>query len=148
MICVEKRCGGYLSYQVAIKRRGIVGCEQGGRAVRTPRCLPAETVEELTALLKQCRTSNEYRRVQCVWLRAALGLSAQQIATILGWHISSVYELHSQYLRQGVAALEGPGRGGRHHQNLSVAQEQELLAQFFVAATQGGVLEMRAVRAA
>jgi transposase len=77
-----------------------------------------------------------------------LGLSAQQIATILGWHISSVYELHSQYLRQGVAALEGPGRGGRHHQNLSVAQEQELLAQFFVAATQGGVLEMRAVRAA
>jgi transposase len=116
--------------------------------MRTPRCLPAGTVEELTALLKQCRTSTEYRRVQCVWLRAILGLSAQQIATILGWHLSSVYDLHSQYLREGVAALQGPGRGGRHRQNLSLVQEQELLVQFFVAATQGGVLEMRTVRAA
>jgi Homeodomain-like domain len=95
--------------------------------MRTPRCLPAGTVEELTALLKQCRTSTEYRRVQCVWLRATLGLSAQQIATILGWHISSVSDLHSQYLREGVAALQGPGRGGRHRQNLSLVPEQELL---------------------
>lgn len=116
--------------------------------MRTPRCLPAESVEELTALLKQCRTSTEYRHVQCVWLRATLGFSAQQIAAILGWHISSVYDLHSQYLREGVAVLQGPVRGGRHRQNLSLVQEQELLTQFFVAATQGGVLEMRAVRAA
>jgi transposase len=46
-----------------------------------------------------------------------------------------------------VAALQGPGRGGRHRQNLSLAQEQELLAQFFAMATQGSVLEARAVRA-
>jgi transposase len=114
--------------------------------MRTPTPLCAEAIEELAALLPQCRTSAEYRRVECVWLRATLGLSAAQIATVLGWHVSSVYDLHSHYLREGITALQGPGRGGRHHQNLSLAQEQALLAQFSGVAAQGGLLEARAVR--
>jgi transposase len=114
--------------------------------MRTPNPLSAEAIEELAALLPQCRTSAEYRRVECVWLRATVGLSAAQIATVLGWHVSSVYDLHSRYWREGIPALEGPGRGGRHRQNLSLAQEQELLAQFRGAAAQGDLLEARAVR--
>src|ERR671927_398355 len=114
--------------------------------MRTPTPFSAEAMEELAALRQQCRTSAEYRRVECIWLRATLGLSAAQIATVLGWHVSSVYDLHSRYLREGVTALQGPGRGGRHRQNLSFRQEQEWLAQFLVSATQGGVLEARAVR--
>lgn len=113
--------------------------------MRTPALLSAEAMEELAALRQQCRTSAEYRRVECVWLRAALGLSAAQIATVLGWHVSSVYDLHSRYLREGITALQGPGRGGRHHQNLSLAQEQDLLTQFNEVVAQGGLLEARAV---
>jgi len=115
-------------------------------ALRTPTPLSAEAMEELAAWRQQCRTSAEYRRVECVWLRTALGLSAAQIATVLGWHVSSVYDLHSRYLREGVTVLQGPGRGGRHRQNLSLAQEQELLTQFNGTAAQGGLLEARAVR--
>jgi transposase len=114
--------------------------------MRAPNPLPTEAMEELAALLQQCRTSAEYRRVECVWLRAPLGLSATQIATVLGWHVSSVYDLHSRYLRAGIAALQGPGRGGRHRQNLSLAEEQALLTQFNGAAAQGGLWEARAVR--
>jgi len=114
--------------------------------MRTPNPLPTEAIDELAALRQQCRTSAEYCRVECVWLRATLGLSAAQIATVLGWHVSSVYDLHSRYLREGITALQGPGRGGRHRQNLSLAQEQKLLAQFSGAAAQGGLLEARAVR--
>jgi transposase len=114
--------------------------------MRTPNPLSAEAVEELAALWPQCRTSAEYRRVECIRLRATLGLSAAQIATVLGWHVSSVYDLHSRYLCEGITALQGPGRGGRHRQNLSLAQEQELLVQFRGAAAQGGLLEARAVR--
>lgn len=95
---------------------------------------------------QQCRTSAEYRRVECVWLRAALGLSAAQIATVLGWQVSSVYDLHWRYRREGVPALQGPGRGGRHRQNLSLAEEQELLTQFNGTAAQGGLWEARAGR--
>jgi transposase len=57
-----------------------------------------------------------------------------------------VYDLHSRYLREGITALPGPGRGGRHRQNLSLAQEQKRLAQFRGAAAQGGLWEARAVR--
>ena len=114
--------------------------------MRTPNLVSAEAIEELATLLPQCRTSAEYRRVECVWLRATLGLSAAPIATVLGWHVSSVYELHSRYLREGITALAGPGRGGRHRQNLSLVQEQELLAQLSGPAAQGGLLEARAVR--
>jgi transposase len=97
-------------------------------------------------LRQQCRTSAEYRRVECVWLRAALGLSAAQIATVLGWQVSSVYDLHWRYRREGVPALQGPGQGGRHCQNLSLAEEQELLTQFNGTAAQGGLWEARAGR--
>jgi transposase len=114
--------------------------------MRTPTPFSAEAMEELAVLRQQCRTSAEYRRVECVWLRATLGLSAAQIAMVLGWHVSSVYDLHSRYLREGVTALQGPGRGGRHRQNLSLTQEQELLTQFNGTAAQGGLLEARAVR--
>jgi transposase len=114
--------------------------------MRTPTPLPAEAMEELATLLQQGRTSAEYRRVECVWLRALLGLSAAQIATVLGWHISSVSDLHSRSLRAGVTARQGPGRGGRHRQHLSLAPEQELLTQFNEVATQGGLWEARTVR--
>ena len=114
--------------------------------MRTPTPFSAEAMEELAALRQQCRTSAEYRRVECVWLRATLGLSAAQIATVLGWHVSSVYDLHSRYLREGVTALQGPGRGGRHRQNLSLAQEQKWLAQFNGVAAQGDLLEAHGVR--
>src|SRR5919202_107686 len=114
--------------------------------MRIPSPLSSAAIDELAALRQQCRTRAEYCRVECVWLRASLGLSAAPIATVLGWHVSSVYDLHSRYLREGVTALQGPGRGGRHRQNLSLAQEQKLLTPFDGIAARGGLLETRAVR--
>ena len=116
--------------------------------MRTPSCLSAGAVEEVAALLKQCRRRAEYRRVPCVWLRAALGLSAQQMAAVRGGPISSVYALPSPSLREGVAARPGPGRGGRHRQKLSPTQEPARRAQFFARATPGRGREARAGRAA
>jgi transposase len=104
--------------------------------------------KELAALLKQCKDKATYQRVQCVWLRAALGLSAPQVAQALGWSLSAVHHVQARYLRHGSAALLGSGRGGRAHAHLSVAQEQELLADFAVPAAQGGVVEAGPVRTA
>src|SRR4051794_41477063 len=88
--------------------------------MRTPNPLPTEAIDELAALRQQCRTSAEYRRVECVWLRAALGLSAAQIATVLGWQVSSVYDLHWRYRRGGGAAPPRPGPGGGGRQRISL----------------------------
>jgi transposase len=109
---------------------------------------PAGAVERLASLLQQTKTKAEYQRLQAVWLRAALGLSAPQIAQALGWQAQSVRQLHSDYLRHGEAILAGKPKGGRRHENLTVEQEQQLLAPFLERAQAGGVLVVAPVQAA
>jgi transposase len=115
--------------------------------MRPAQDLPSEAVPELEALLQQADSKADYRRVLCLWLRAALGLSASEIATALGWRIGSVHNLHSRYLREGASGLLGVGRGGRRRQLLSVKEEQALLLTFTTAAEQGGLAEASRVRA-
>src|SRR5438270_10636558 len=108
--------------------------------MRTPRPLPEGAAERLAAMLKEAKNKAEYQRIQCVWLRAALGLRAAQIATALGWQVDSVRQVHSDYLRHGESVLRSKPSGGRHRQNLTVEQEQELLLPFLEQAEAGGVL--------
>jgi transposase len=116
--------------------------------MRPPRPLPESALEELTTLLKQSKDKATYQRVQCLWLRAALGLSAPQVAQALGWSLSAVHHVQARYLRQGRAALLSLGRGGRAHAHLSTAEEEQFLARFSLAATHGGVVEASPVRTA
>lgn len=104
--------------------------------------------EKLKTALKQAKTKSVFQRIQCLWLRAALGLNANQVATAIGWQPTSVRRLQAQYLTQGEALLKTVGRGGRRHQNLTSQQEQELLAQFIVKAQRGGRLEVSRVKLA
>jgi transposase len=99
-------------------------------------------------MLKEASSKAEYQRIQCVWLRAALGLRAAQIATALGWQVGSVRQVHSDYLCQGEAVLPSKPSGGRHRQNLTLEQEKELLLPFLEPAEAGGVLVMAPVPAA
>ena len=109
---------------------------------------PQEAVERLAPLLQQAKIKAEYQRIQAVWLRAALGLTAPQIAQALGWQAQSVRPLHSKYLRHGEAVLHDQPKGGRRHENLTRQQEQELLAPFWAQAQAGGVLVVAPVQAA
>src|SRR3982751_844442 len=109
---------------------------------------PEGAVERLAALLEQVPTKAAYQRVQAVWLRAALGLSAPQIAQALGWQAQSVRQVHSKYFCHGEAVLRDKPKGGRHHANLTREQEQELLAPFLAQAQAGGVLVVAPVQAA
>ena len=116
--------------------------------MRTPRPLPEGAAERLAALLKEAKNKAEYQRIQCVWLRAALSLSAAQIATALNWQVGSVRQVHSAYLRQGETVLRSKPSGGRHRQNLTGEQEKELLTPFLEQAAAGGVLVVAPVQAA
>jgi transposase len=98
------------------------------------RPLPGNSLVELKAALQRARTKAQFQRVQCLWLRAALGLDARQVATALGWGTSAVYNLQSDYLREGMAVLETPGRGGRRHNVLSRDQERQLLGRLRIMA--------------
>src|SRR3954471_2462982 len=91
--------------------------------MRPPQPLLAGAAAERTQLLDEVETKADYRRVLCVWLRAAHGLPAAEIARTLGWRISSVYNLHSRY-----------------------QQERRLLASFIGTARQVGVVETGLIR--
>ena len=106
------------------------------------------TKRRLVTLVAQASSPVEYERILCVWLRASLGLSCQQIAIVLGWHPGSVRNLQSRVLREGVSVLEHPGRGGRHRAHLTIGEEEALLADFCFAASQGGVVEAGPLRTA
>ena len=74
--------------------------------MRTPKPLPEGSNEKLAMALKLAKTKGEFQRVQCLWLRASLGLSADKVATAIGWHAGSVRKLQARYLREGEAVPE------------------------------------------
>ena len=116
--------------------------------MRPRRSFPDGTLERLQRTLKEARSKAEFQRVQCLWLRAALGLNANQVAQALGWRPTSVRRLQAQYLRRGEALWQRPGRGGRRHQNLTAGEEARLLAGFLGRAERGGLLEVSRVQEA
>lgn len=116
--------------------------------MRPPRPFPEGSVERLEQALRGARSKAEFQRVQCVWLRAVLGLNANQVAQALGWQPTSVRRLQAQFLRQGEGLWERPGRGGRRHQNLTEEEEARLLQSFRLPAEQGRILEVSRVKQA
>lgn len=116
--------------------------------MRRPKPIGDEAKSRLFQLLKSTEGTRDYTRVQCVWLRAELGLGSGAIGRALGRNANYVRQVQARYLRDGEGVLTATGRGGRYHQNLPVAEEQELLTPFLKEAERGGVLVVGAIRAA
>jgi len=64
---------------------------------------------------------------------------AAEIATHVGVSVETVHQVISKYNRFGVAAVETAGKGGRHHEYLTVEQERQFLAPFFARAQTGEI---------
>lgn len=116
--------------------------------MRPARAFSKGASARLAEALKQARTKAEFQRIQCLWLRASLGLNADQVATAIGWQPTSVRRLQAQYLTEGASVLKSVGRGGRRHQNLTVERELQLLADFRSQAEQAGMLEVSQIKRA
>ncbi|MDI6783988.1 MAG: winged helix-turn-helix domain-containing protein [bacterium] len=116
--------------------------------MRTPTPLPLETKDLLGKLLKQASNKLEYQRVQCIWLRVALGLSYLQIASAIGWHYSTVKKLQARYSKEGESALKIKPRGGRYRANLSLEGEKSFLAPFLEKSERGGILIVSEIKLA
>lgn len=56
--------------------------------------------------------------------------------------------MHSRWAKEGEALFDVRGRGGRHHEYLTAAQEQELLAPFAQRAEAGGMLTVAEIQQA
>jgi transposase len=116
--------------------------------MRPPSPISPKQCKSLERLVRQTKNTADYKRVQCVWLRAAMDLPPDAIARALGLSVHTVRMVQSRYLRFGEEVLVGPGRGGRHRENLSVEEEDTLLRAFTTRAETGEVLVVSEVKAA
>jgi len=116
--------------------------------MRPARPFPKGASRQLAKALKQAKSKSEFQRIQCLWLRASLGLGAAQVAQAIGWQPTSVRRLQAQYLKEGQQVLQAVGRGGRRNQNLTVEQERQLLADFNLRAENAAMLEVSQMRRA
>lgn len=109
--------------------------------------IPAAAVGALRrAMLAAARTST-FQRLQCLWLRARRDLSTETIAQTVGLSVSHVRRVWSDYLRGGLPAAQGRPKGGRRHQNLTLAQERAVLAPLHKEAQAGQCITARGIKA-
>jgi hypothetical protein len=113
-----------------------------------PRAISPEAREQLAELLGKAENKTDFQRIQCVWLRAELGLSSAQVALALGWRPATVRKIWSHYLARGENTLWTKARGGRRRANFSLEEESLFLKGFFQAAEHGGGLVVRDVKEA
>jgi len=106
------------------------------------------TVRRLEKRLKQAENLTECKRIQCVLMRAVLGRSAIEIAQLLGWSVTTVYVLHSRWIKEGETIFDVGQRGGRHRQNLTPKQEMELLKPFAQEALAGKLISVTEIQRA
>jgi len=116
--------------------------------MRHPKSFPEGTTERLKILLKQAKSKSEFQRVQAVYLRVATTMTPEEIAVALAWHPGTVRNIHSAFLRSGESAFQVSSRGGRHRENLSLAEEDALIEQFLTIAGDGGVVVVSSIKAA
>jgi transposase len=92
------------------------------------------------------RNTSTFQRLQCLWLRAKQDLSTEAIAQTVGLSVSHVRRVWSEYLRGGLSAAQGRPKGGRHHQHLTVKQEQVVLAPLVPQAAAGVLVTVAQVQ--
>lgn len=96
--------------------------------MRTPIAISKESTAELFTLMNQVKSLAEFKRIQCVWLRASLHLIPEEIAQAVGLKSTTVKQIQSRYLREGPQAFYGSGRGGRRNQNLTLEEERKFIS--------------------
>jgi transposase len=115
--------------------------------MRPTKPISKEEQESLQELLREAKTKADFQRVQCLWLRAACKMNSYQVAEAVGLNSGTVRQIQFRYFKAGESALIGVGRGGRHNENLSLEEEDRLLAEFLNKSKTGGVLVANEVKA-
>lgn len=81
-------------------------------------------------------------------MRAKYGYSAMPIADIVGLKLQTIRNLHAAYLKEGETVLHLSGKGGRYRSNLSLEEEEALLAAFEGDGTLGAIVEVSHIQQA
>jgi transposase len=110
--------------------------------------IPAAPVGAIHRAMLAAPNQSAFQRLQCLWRRAHRDLATEAIAQAVGLSVSHVRRVWSEYLRGGLTTGQGRPKGGRHHQNLTLAQERSLLAPWQPQARGGQLVTARGIKVA
>ena len=98
--------------------------------------------------MKDAACTENYRRIQCVHLAILFpNMSAKEIGRATMYSTSRVWAIHAEYRKNGLDGLREK-RGGRYRENLTVAEETELLAKFRGESESGKLVVVGKIKAA
>ena len=104
-------------------------------------------IRELKTALRWKIPAAQRQRIQMVLLRES-DMTQLAIAAAMGVSLSTVNRAHMAYDRGGIKALKPKPIGGRQRENMTLSQEEALLAQFGRAAGAGEMLNIHDLKAA
>lgn len=104
--------------------------------------------ESIRVALKHSGTVEEFKRLQAVYMRMEFGLRAAEIGKALGLHTASVWRIHADFFNRGAEIFVSELHGGRRRENLSIAEEEAVLAPFLKAAEDSGIITVSSVQMA
>ena len=104
-------------------------------------------IRELKTALRWKIPAAQRQRIQMVLLRES-DMTQLAIAAAMGVSLSTVNRAHMAYDRGGIKALKPKPIGGRQRENMTLSEEEALLARFARAAGAGEMLNIRDFKAA
>jgi transposase len=110
------------------------------------KCSKAQ-IRRLKTALRWKIPAAQRQRMQMVLLRES-GMTQPAIAAAMGVSLSTVNRAHMAYDHGGIKALKPKPSGGRRRENMTVAEENALLARFAKAAGAGEMLNIHDLKAA
>jgi len=109
--------------------------------------MPGE-IEEVALLMKEQKKPEESRRIQCVYLALMYPeMTAKEIGKITLYSESRVWAIHGEYRKKGISGLKDK-RGGRYRENITLEEEQELLASFEEESQSGKIAAVSKIKEA
>ena len=104
-------------------------------------------IRELKTALRWKIAAAQRQRIQMVLLRES-DMTQLAIAAAMGVSLSTVNRAHMAYDRDGIKALKPKPIGGRQRENMTLSEEEALLARFGRAAGAGEMLNIHDLKVA
>jgi transposase len=104
-------------------------------------------IRELKSALRWKIPAAQRQRIQMVLLRES-DMTQLAIAAAMGVSLSTVNRAHMAYDRDGIKALKPKPIGGRQRENMTLYEEEALLARFGRAAGAGEMLNIHDLKVA
>jgi len=103
---------------------------------------------EISEALKKSKNTFEYKRLQCLMLRAEKNMKLHEISELVGYNYKSIGNIISKYFKEGLSGVLGENRKGGNKRNLTIEEENVFIKPFMKKAEQGKLLIVAEIHSA